>query len=685
MLFMQLAVVLLSLLGTLQAAQQPPPPQTYRSGAQVVEVDVRVTKDGHFLAGLGLSDFQISEDGVPQQIVSVILVNDADAPSLPAAARGAPPAARLPRTWVFLFDTPHLTAAGLQRAREATERFIAERFRDGDLGGVVVEGRMVDNRLTSNRGDLKRAVASARAPGGMRSRQLSQREWPRIRDELEAFRIARNDRDAIQAAVSRACSDDPDQCRMAPPDVQVRSKARQMVSEHRLAARQTLTVVDAVARGLARIPGPKAVVFFSEGFVIEDQEGLLRQAVGQAARAGARIYAVDARGLNTGAGAQIIDAPFADTPMGAPASFDAHADGANSLAIDTGGFVIRNENDFNRALDEIRRDAATYYVVAYAPANDAFDGRYREIAASVARDGVKVRARRGYLALEPAALLHPQPAVAAPARPATTAAVPAERAGEGTPAKADLPVSASPTDPTPVSPPDSTIRTRVDAGRMALALGKDAAAPPGAAQRGWEAYEKGDVETAAKHLGEAAAAPDARPWVVYVLGLSQFALGRHRDAARSWERVRGAAPGFEPIYFGLADAYTRQEDEGAALRVLRDAEARWPADPEVSNAIGVIQVRRGALDAAIESFARATSIAPSDALGYFNLGRALQMRLLKSQRYDRQMEKWVGGDEDRRRAVAAFTKYVELGGPYEQQAREALASLAWRQGASLID
>ena len=112
--------------------------------------------------------------------------------------------------------------------------------------------------------------------------------------------------------------------------------------------------------------------------------------------------------------------------------------------------------------------------------------------------------------------------------------------------------------------------------------------------------------------------------------------------------------------------------------VLREAERRWPADAEIANAVGVIQIRRGALDAAVESFQRATTTAPNDALGYFNLARTHQMRLLKSQRYDAQMQKWIGGDEERRRAIANFEKYLRLGGPYDAQAREALASLAWK-------
>jgi len=92
----------------------------------------------------------------------------------------------------------------------------------------------------------------------------------------------------------------------------------------------------------------------------------------------------------------------------------------------------------------------------------------------------------------------------------------------------------------------------------------------------------------------------------------------------------------------------------------------------------VMQVRRGALDAAIESFQRATTAAPDEALGYFNLARGYQMRLLKSQRYNAQMQKWIGGDEDRRRAVANFQKYLALGGPYARQAQEALSALGWK-------
>jgi tetratricopeptide (TPR) repeat protein len=236
----------------------------------------------------------------------------------------------------------------------------------------------------------------------------------------------------------------------------------------------------------------------------------------------------------------------------------------------------------------------------------------------------------------------------------------------------------------PVSPeavqstPPAAVRTRVQAGTMVAALGRSGSAPASDAEAGWHAYETGDVAAAAAHLERAARAADARPWVHYALGLAQYAQQRYKEAAAAWERVLRDAPEFEPIYFSLADAYALQHDEAAAIRVLRSAGRRWPSDPEVLDAIGVIQVRRGALDAAIDSFEQATKIAPADALGYYNLGRTLQMRVLRSQRYDTQREAWVGGDEDRRRATAALQRYLELGGPYEAEARQTLAALAWR-------
>jgi VWFA-related protein len=699
------------------------PAQTFRSGAQIVQVDVRVLKDGRFVTDLGAGDFTIKEDGATQKIESVVLVNGVSAPSAsPAPSAPTPSAplatptssARQAQIWIFVFDTDHLSPGGLNHSRDAIVKFIADRFHQGDIGGVVLDGRMANNRLTSDREELKTAAATVKMPGDMRSRQLELREWPRLLDDDEVWRIANGDRESLKAAVTRACNEDPDQCRRADPDMQIQEKSKRMNSQTQLASLKTLKSAEALANGLARMPGSKTVVFMSEGFFLNDKGTELRQAVGMAARAGAHFYTIDARGLNKGsASSDIIDQPVVATAYGAGQTFDTQADGMNSLAVDTGGFAVRNENNFARALDEIQQDSGTYYVVSYTASNSAFDGKYRSIDVAVDRPGVKVRARRGYLATDPALLLRPTPPSGGTVSPdASSSARVAPKPG----GVAERPETDSLSPELPVSPglvvlPDaavpgesvslaaggvtpraaSAVRTRVDGGRMVAALtalspspgnsspsGAGEAAANSEAELGWSAYQKGDVATAATHLAEAAKAPEARPWVHYALGLSQFAQQRYKEAAAAWERVVRDAPEFEPIYFSLADAYGLVRDEGSAIKVLREAERRWPSDPEVHDAIGVIQVKRGALDSAIDSFEAATRVAPDDALGYFNLGRTLQMRLLKSQRYDRQLEKWVGGDADRRRATEAFQKYLELGGPYDAKAREALNALGWK-------
>src|SRR5436305_8857716 len=80
----------------LDAAGREQSAQTFRSGAQVVQVDVRVMKDGRFITDLGPSDFTIKEDGVAQKIESLALVGAPPAPAsspVPAPASSAEPTA----------------------------------------------------------------------------------------------------------------------------------------------------------------------------------------------------------------------------------------------------------------------------------------------------------------------------------------------------------------------------------------------------------------------------------------------------------------------------------------------------------------------------------------------------------------------------------------------------------------
>ena len=444
----------------------------------------------------------------------------------------------------------------------------------------------------------------------------------------------------------------------------LREKARRLASDTQTSTLQTARTLGALMRGLARMPGPKAVVLLSEGFITDRLESELQGIVAHAGATGARIYSIDARGLARGGLAEIMDARHADSTIGAlGGGQDMLSDGINALAIDSRGFAIRNENNIGRALDLVDRDSSTYYVLGYRPVNAAEDGKFRRIEVRVKDPALKVRARRGYLAMPRARLLTATP----------TATPPASDAAEGVrpgpaPAAADIPRP-----PRTLSVSKDTIRKVLD-----LARGAASSRSAGTAATGWAAYESGDLTTAASDLRAAVDAGDTRPWVRYALGFAHAARGEWTAAAREWERVRADVPEYQETYFDLADAYLQLADTTAALAVLRDAEKRWPSDAEVYNALGVVQIRRAALDDAVETFEKAVKAAPRESLGYFNLGRAYSMRYFKSQRYSETRRAWVGNTRDRDLAAAQFKKYLTLGGPYEQQAHEALNALAWK-------
>lgn len=398
--------------------QQPP---RFTASTQLVEVDVRVfDRSGRFVDDLTIEDFIVLEGGTSQPLRALYFVDsgagDPTAPPLvstrnPTTGTQAGVPAPAGQTWIVVFDIGHLTpGATFSRARDAVATFIRERFRDGDMGGIVVGSRMVNNRLTSVRAELEADVASVQPIADHRSRLLElTREWPKVLNESEALAIASNDRDALQRAVIRACTEDQTGCRHA--ETTLRDKARRFRTEMQRSSLDTLNALQGLANGLARIPGPKSIVLLTEGLVTQELETALRSAVGQTARSGARIYAIDVRGLNRGASAGAIDQLAAEDAAGAPARFDIGEDAPNSLSVDTGGFFVRNQNNLTQALTRIADDAGRYYVVAYQPADLSLDGRFRPIEVRVSRPDVTVRARRGYLALPTAQLLVPQPIV----------------------------------------------------------------------------------------------------------------------------------------------------------------------------------------------------------------------------------------------------------------------------------
>jgi VWFA-related protein len=701
-----------------QAGTQPPP--TFRSGTTIVEVDA-IVKDGkgRFVPDLTAADFEVLEDGKPQKVEALFLVRGREVVSAAIAAApvsvpvppsppvspirpvNAPPPAPAPvprteRVFVLMFDTENIQPGSFDRVKKAAEDFLTTSFKDGDVGGVVSNGSMINGRLTSSREELLAAVRGLKASGeALAVTREMRREWPRILDAFEAYLIDRVDREAIARVVNRACADDQSQCNkpQIPVDQVVMEKARRLLPALRAMGQRNIVTVRALANGLAKVPGRKTIIFMSDGFFTEDSWAALRQVTDAASRASIRIYTLDTRGLDRTADVLEKGPMSGGSGAGDVAGFDTASDGPNSLAADTGGLVIRHENDFGRALQEFADDTSNYYVLGYRPTDSRIDGKFRRISVRVKRAGVSVRARQGYMATADR-MANSDTTAPSPAAPAPTEAVPVPDAKSGVaaapvaaaaPPPAPAPPAAAgapatpPAEPLPARPTpdvgervDALSRVRPDTG----SAGADAAMRQ--ARAGWDAYQKGDLKGARVALGAAASQPSTPPWVHYALGWSLFAAPDYPAAGVAWEHVRKAVPEFEPVYFDLADSYLQQREFGRAVEVLREAEKRWSKDVEVYNALGVVQLARGAVDDAIDTFSRGVGVNPGDANACYNLAKTYELRSVRSERLKKVGPGSGAGAtaaEDRIQAVAYYQRVVTLGGPLVEQAKEGLKRL----------
>jgi VWFA-related protein len=171
----------------------------------------------------------------------------------------------------------------------------------------------------------------------------------------------------------------------------------QSVSKNRI----TLLVLERVLLSLASTHGRKSLILVSEGFIFDPNLDEFKRVLQASRRANVAIYFLDARGLQGMPDTFSAEfGPAIDTRDAGVAFLDQMeaAEGAESLAVDSGGFVVKNTNDLSDGIARIADDCKSYYLLGYNPSDARRDGRFRKIRVKVNGKGMQVRARRGYYA-----------------------------------------------------------------------------------------------------------------------------------------------------------------------------------------------------------------------------------------------------------------------------------------------
>ncbi len=408
-----LVPTILLLLVPAMAGQQTPreqPRVTFRAEVNFVEVDAIVTdEDGNFVTGLTADDFEVFEDGELQDVTNLSEV------TIPIEVAERPLFADAPiesdvqtnareydgRLFMLVLDDLHTAALRTSLVKRAARDFIENHAGANDQVAIIHSSGRSDasQEFTVSR---RRLLASIDKFAGKKLRSTALERGDRYRT-LTMVNRDEEVRDAL-GLVTDAAGSGSDV--LDPLDLQRGSQAESMLRTLRASA-ELLTNV----RGRR-----KTILLISEGIdydiysysnaryssIIRDE---VQDLLGTATRGNVAIYSVDPRGLTSGL--EDLFEMVAPTPQPSlvdisPTSFISEVrvsqDSLRFLAEETGGLAFVNSNDFSSAFEAVIKDNSSYYILGYYASNDRRDGKFREIDVWLKRDGLNVRARRGYTA-----------------------------------------------------------------------------------------------------------------------------------------------------------------------------------------------------------------------------------------------------------------------------------------------
>lgn len=382
--------------------------QPIRVKTELIELRAVVTdKRGQPITDLKKEDFELAENGKPQEVgfFSVVRIpgrgearraeNPTTAtPSVPADATRA--AEKPARTVVLFVDTLHLSTQSLLILKKSLRKFIDERLSDEDLTAIVTSAGSlgVVEQFTRNRQILRYAVDRLGARPNARASLFTPYIAAMVdRGDRDGLQVAR----AIYAAEEHVPPDDPALTQM------VQARARQILSEAAYTRRASLITLREVVQRMSDLPGQRLVVLASDGFTMFDQGGSfdtsdLQSVTSRAVRSGVVIYSIDAKGLQP--------PPMFEGALSSDQRIWSYAsaseldlkDGLNALAKDTGGEAFFNTNDTAGAMGRALDDNRVYYALAYYPAGEESEKKFRKIAIKIkGHPEYVVRAQRGYL------------------------------------------------------------------------------------------------------------------------------------------------------------------------------------------------------------------------------------------------------------------------------------------------
>ncbi|HTS28250.1 MAG TPA: VWA domain-containing protein [Bryobacteraceae bacterium] len=374
------------------------------SATEVVEDVVMKDKNGKPIDNLTAKDFIVTEDGRPQTVKfcqfqtleeEAVAVTPTDAgPAVKTETIAKPQSAvksitanqiapekpgdlkyQDKRLLVMFFDMTSMPIQDQIRAQDAAQKFLKAQMTKSDLMAIMTfssDVKVVED-FTDDRDKLAKDIKGL------------------IIGEGQGFDISTAD-DSTSDTGAAFTADDT--------EFNIFNTDRQ------------LSALETAVKMLGSLNEQKALVYFASGIAKSaDNQAQLQATINAALRANVKFYPIDARGL-------VASAPLGDATKGSSggaamytgssarattSNFQNQQETLTTLAADTGGKALLDNNDLALGIVQAQKDISSYYILSYVSTNDKLDGQFRRIKITlrpdlVAKYGQPKSYRQGYFA-----------------------------------------------------------------------------------------------------------------------------------------------------------------------------------------------------------------------------------------------------------------------------------------------
>ncbi len=330
-------------------------------------------KNGNPIEGLTMKDFTVTEDGTAQEIkfFEYQRLDEIIKEAEPLPPLGPPKyfeklphtqiASEVPgktsykdhRLLVLYFDMTAMPPQDQLRALDAAQKFIKKQMTPVDLVSIIQYAGGAVQVTTDFTADREKLLGILQTM---------------IVGEGEGFDETANDASSADSGAAFGQDD---------------SEFNIFNTDRQLSALQT------AAKMLGHLNEKKALLYFASGLQLNgmDNQAQLHATINAAIRAGVSFWPIDARGL-------VAAGPLGDATKGPPgglamytggsalaaaSNFSKSQDNLWTIAADTGGKALLDNNDLAAGIVKAQKSFSSYYIIGYYPTNEALNGKFRRI------------------------------------------------------------------------------------------------------------------------------------------------------------------------------------------------------------------------------------------------------------------------------------------------------------------